>query len=100
MLVDAPGGLGQPSHLVYTVLVSWPWIVLLACAVAVVVAAEWPRLERLVGADARRRRERDKRKAKLRVVADTDDDDFVRSVQRDLDALPTVEERESGPSGR
>jgi hypothetical protein len=45
----------------------------------------------VVGADARRRRERERRKAKLRVVK-TDDDDFVESVQRDLDALPTIEE--------
>ena len=73
---------------------SWPWIVLLALGVAVVVAAEWPRFERLIGADARRVREREKRKAKLRVVS-TDDDDFVRSVQADLEALPTIEERET-----
>lgn len=73
---------------------SWPWIVLLAIGVGVVVAAEWPKFERLVGADARRLRDRDKRKAKLRVVS-TDDDDFVRSVQADLEALPTVDERES-----
>jgi hypothetical protein len=75
--------------------VSWPWIALLAAAVVLVVAAEWPRFERLVGADARRKREREKRKAKLRVVSD--DDDFARSVQRDLDALPTIDERERGP---
>ena len=57
----------------------------------VVVAAEWPRVSGLVGADARRRRDRERRKAKLHVVT-TDDDDFVESVQRDLDALPTIEE--------
>jgi hypothetical protein len=74
--------------------VSWPWIVLLAIGVAVVVAAEWPRFERLVGAEARRQREREKRKAKLKVVS-TDDDEFVRSVQADLEALPTIEERET-----
>ena len=44
-----------------------------------------------MGADARRQRDRERRKAKLRVVT-TDDDDFVESVQRDLDALPTIEE--------
>jgi hypothetical protein len=71
--------------------VSWPWIVLLAFGVLVVVAAEWPRVSGVVGADARRRRDRERRKAKLRVVK-TDDDDFVESVQRDLDALPTIEE--------
>ena len=74
--------------------VSWPWIVLVALAVAVVAAAEWPRLERVVGGEARRQRERDKRKAKLRVVT-TDDDDFVRSVQADLESLPTIEEKET-----
>jgi hypothetical protein len=74
--------------------VSWPWIVLLVLAVAVVAAAEWPRFGQAVGADARRERERAKRKAKLRVVP-TDDDEFVRSVQADLEALPTIEERET-----
>ena len=78
---------------------SWPWIVLLVLAAAVVVAAEWPRLRRAVGTDARRQRERARRKAKLRVV-DTEDQDFVESVQRDLDSLPTIEERETGPGRR
>ncbi|MEI7760667.1 MAG: hypothetical protein WCJ67_07835 [Thermoleophilia bacterium] len=73
---------------------TWPWIVLLAIALGVVVAAEWPRFERLAGADARRLRDRGKRKAKLKVVA-SDDDEFVRSVQADLEALPTIEERET-----
>ena len=70
---------------------SWPWIVLLALGLLVVVATEWPRVAGVVGADARRRRDRERRKAKLRVVP-TDDDEFVESVQRDLDALPTIEE--------
>lgn len=77
---------------------SWPWIVLLALAVALVGAAQWPRMGsrvgQVVGTDARRRRERERRKAKLRVVS-PDDDDFVRSVQADLEALPTIEERET-----
>jgi hypothetical protein len=73
--------------------VSWPWIVLLALGVVVVIAAEWPRVSGVVGADARRRRDRERRKARLRVV--TEDDDFVESVQRDLDALPTIEEPRS-----
>ena len=77
-------------------IVSWPWIVLLALAVALVVGAEWSRIERLVGADARKSREREKRKAKLRVITtDHDDDEFVRSVQADLESLPTIEERET-----
>ena len=70
---------------------SWPWIVLLALGVLLVAAAEWPRVSGTVGADARRRRERERRKSKLRVVS-AEDDDFVESVTRDLDALPTIEE--------
>jgi hypothetical protein len=75
--------------------VSLPWIALLVVAVIVVVAAEWPKLSRVVGADARRRRERERRKSKLRVVP-SETDEFAASVQRDLDRLPTIEERESG----
>jgi hypothetical protein len=75
--------------------VSWPWIALLAAAVAVVVAAEWPRVSAIAGVDARRRRERARRKAKLRVVR-SEHDEFAESVRRDLDRLPTIEERESG----
>jgi hypothetical protein len=74
--------------------VSWPWIVLLAIGIGVVAAAEWPRFERLAGADARRLRQREKRKSALHVVS-SEDDEFVRSVQADLEALPTIEERES-----
>lgn len=74
---------------------SWPWLVLLLLAAALVVAAERSRLERLVGSSARRERERKRRKAQLRVLTpDEESDEFVRSVQRDLDALPTIEERD------
>lgn len=69
---------------------SWLAIALLAGAVAVVIAAEWPRLGARVGLDARRRRERRRRKASLRVVR-PEDDDFVESVQRDLERLPTYD---------
>jgi hypothetical protein len=71
--------------------VSWPWIVLLALGVLLVAAAEWPRVSGIVGADARRKRERERRKSKLR-VGSPEDDDFVESVTRDLDSLPTIEE--------
>ena len=67
---------------------------LLAIGVGIVVASEWPRFERIAGSDARRQRDREKRKAKLKVVS-SDDDEFVRSVQADLEALPTIEERET-----
>jgi hypothetical protein len=71
--------------------VSWIWIVLLVLAVGIVAAAEWPMVSGSVGADARRKRARAKRKAGLKIVS-TEDDEFVKSVQRDLDALPTTEE--------
>jgi len=73
--------------------VSWFAVVLLACAVLVLVAAEWPRLDGRLGAEARRRRERARRKAGLKVLR-SESDDFAASVQRDLANLPTIEERE------
>jgi hypothetical protein len=74
---------------------SWPWLVALVLAAALVVAVERPRLERLVGADARKERKRAKRKKQLRVIGpDDESEEFIRSVQRDLDSLPTIEERD------
>jgi hypothetical protein len=75
--------------------VSLPWIALLVVAAVVVAAAEWPRLSAVIGVDARRQRDRERRKSKLRVVP-SEDEEFAASVQRDLDRLPTIEERESG----
>lgn len=74
---------------------SWPWLVVLVLAAALVVAVERPRLERAFGRSSRKQRDRRRRKAQLRVVEPEDDsDEFVRSVQRDLDSLPTIEERD------
>jgi len=73
--------------------VSWPWIVLLALAVAVVLGAEWSRVSRLVGADARRQRERSKQKASLKLIR-SEEEEFAESVQRDLAELPTIEEKD------
>lgn len=68
---------------------------LLVLAVALVVAAESPRLSRWLGAEARRSRARARRKRSLRVVTPEDEsEEFVRSVRRDLDRLPTIEERD------
>ncbi len=72
---------------------SWLFIALLACAVAIAVAAEWPRITALVGSDRRQSRARARQKQKLRVV-EPDSDDFAASVQRDLENLPTIEERD------
>jgi hypothetical protein len=73
--------------------VSWPWIVLLALAVAVVIGAEWPRVGKFVGADARRQRERSKRKASLKLIR-SEEEEFAASVERDLAGLPTIEEQD------
>ena len=71
------------------------WIALLACAVVVLVAAEWPRLDRWVGSEARRSRERSKRKQKLKVVRSEESlEEFAASVERDLSRLPTIDERD------
>jgi flagellar biosynthesis/type III secretory pathway M-ring protein FliF/YscJ len=75
--------------------VSWAWLVVLVLAAALVVAVERPRLERRFGAVGRKERDRSRRKAQLRVITPEDEsEDFIRSVQNDLDALPTIEERD------
>ena len=76
--------------------VSWLFVALLACAVAVLVGAEWPRLSALAGVDARRRRERARRKANFRLLPPkTESEEFAASVERDLRSLPTIEEHEN-----
>ena len=71
------------------------WIALLAGAVAVLAAAEWPRLNRRLGMEGRRGRERERRKANLKVIrSDESLEEFAASVERDLSRLPTIDERE------
>jgi hypothetical protein len=79
--------------------VSWLSIALLACAVLAVIGAEWPRVARNFGFEARRRRDRDRRKSKLTLLRTDDDevdesDEFAASVERDLQQLPTIDERD------
>jgi hypothetical protein len=75
--------------------VSLVWIALLAGAVAVLVAAEWPRLDRKFGGAARRERERKRRKANLKVIHNEESlEEFAASVERDLDRLPTIDKRD------
>jgi hypothetical protein len=76
--------------------VSWLFVALLACAVLVLVGAEWPRLSGRVGLQSRERRRRARRKAQLRVLR-SESDDFAASVQRDLERLPTTRERDRRP---
>jgi len=70
-------------------------VVLIACAVLIVIGAEWPRLTAKARAsgEARGRRERDRRKTQLRVIQG-DRDDFAESVKRDLERLPVIEEHD------
>ena len=76
--------------------VDWVYAVLLAGAVAVLVAAEWPRLTVRLGMSDRVEgaRRRSRRKRHLRLVETDSDDDFAASVQRDLERLPTIDERD------
>ena len=67
---------------------------LLVCAFLVLVGAEWPRLGPRLGSEAWAGRTRARRKRKLKVVPGERDDDFVASVQRDLEDLPVIEERD------
>ena len=69
-------------------------VVLLVAAAALIIAAEWPRLGKRAGLDESSRHERKRRKSHLRVV-ETETDDFARAVERDLENLPTIEERDS-----
>ena len=75
---------------------GWIWIALLAGAVAVLVAAEWPRLSGRFGWEGRRVRARKRQKAQLTLLRgeDDDSDEFAASVERDLAQLPTTNERD------
>ena len=73
---------------------GWIWIALFAGAIAVLVAAEWPRLSARFGWEGRRSRARKRQKAQFTLLdgEDDDSDEFAASVERDLDRLPTIEE--------
>ena len=70
---------------------SWLSVALLACAVLVLIGAEWPRLAGRTRRLSRRERDRARRKANFKVVR-SESDEFAASVQRDLAQLPTIEE--------
>ena len=71
------------------------WIALFVAAIAVLVAAEWPRLDRALGREGRRGRERARRKANLKVIRSEDSlEEFAASVERDLSRLPTIDKRD------
>jgi hypothetical protein len=71
-------------------------LVLMACAVVLVVGAEWPRLAGRIERDRPVRRKRRRRKADLSLVEGAtgtgDRDELVRSVAHDLENLPVLGE--------
>jgi hypothetical protein len=70
-------------------------IALVACAVLLLAGAEWPRLSARFGSDARAGRKRARRKEALTVIeGQAAEDDFARSVERDLDKLPVLGEHD------
>ena len=71
-------------------------LVLIACAAVLVVGAEWPRLSSRFARERPARRKRRRSKADLTLVesAPGDQDEFERSVARDLENLPVLEEPE------
>ena len=70
-------------------------VVLLAAAIVIVAATEWPRLSAKLGGRKRTMRTRRRRsKANLRVVS-SDHEEFARSVERDLASLPTIDEQDA-----
>jgi hypothetical protein len=82
-------------------------VVMLVAAAVLIIAAEWPAFGRRFGANGRRARDRQRRKDGLKVVKGAprggypddesfhdDHDDFVRAVERDLAALPTIDDRD------
>jgi hypothetical protein len=77
--------------------VGWIYALLLCVAIAVLVTAEWPRLSERLGFErvVAPRRSRKRRKTHLRLVQ-TESEEFAASVERDLERLPTIDERDRG----
>jgi hypothetical protein len=77
--------------------VGWIYALLLCAAIAVLVTAEWPRLSERLGFErvAAPRRSRKRRKTHLLLVQ-TESEEFAASVERDLERLPTIDERDRG----
>jgi hypothetical protein len=77
-------------------MLGWMWLILFVCAVAVLIAAEWPRLSASLGPERFRLQARTRRKSQLTLLQTPDDesDEFAASVERDLAQLPTTRDRD------
>jgi hypothetical protein len=72
--------------------VGWIYALLLAGAVAVLLAAEWPRVAARLGLEGRALHvvpQRRRKSPHLRLVQ-SESEEFAASVERDLDQLPTT----------
>ena len=67
---------------------------LLAAALAVLIAAEWPRIAPRFGLERRLPTPRRRKKAPHLRVVPSESEEFAASVERDLDRLPTIDERQ------
>jgi hypothetical protein len=73
--------------------VGWIYAVLLAASLAVLVAAEWQRLGSRVGGERLSRRTKRRKRSHLHLV-ENESEEFAKSVERDLERLPTIDERD------
>jgi hypothetical protein len=73
--------------------VGWIYALLLAGAVAVLAVAEWPRLAARFGLEERLPLGRRRRRSHLHLVQ-SESEEFAASVERDLQRLPTIDERD------
>ena len=73
---------------------GWIYALLLAGAVAVLAAAEWPRLTARLGVSERFPGAGKRRKASHLRLVRTESEEFAASVERDLNRLPTIDERD------
>jgi hypothetical protein len=69
-------------------------VILLFAAVVLLAATHWPSLSERAPRVRPPGRRRSRRKPRLHVV-ETEDEDFVRAVERDLAALPTIDEQDA-----
>jgi hypothetical protein len=74
--------------------VAWIYALLLAGAVAVLIAAEWPRLTARFGTSPRLPGRRPRRRKPHLHLVPSESEEFAASVERDLDRLPTIDERD------
>lgn len=72
--------------------VGWIAIALLVAALLVVLGAEWPRLSEHVGGGWKARARRKRKRGLTVIEGEGDNDEFAKSVERDLANLPVIGE--------